>query len=156
MDDGVRSLIFRGTKEKPGLVLGIVPAAESSVTGIAFQASKELFNTIDARELSDTPPCYERQLLPVQLQSGEAIEAIVYVADQNNQNTFCDLSLDDQAAIICSSSGEKGPNLDYFQQTLRMLHSQGVPTTADLDQLDQAIREFRKGGAAGPGKSSAL
>ena len=135
----IRSTIYRGTPEQPGLVLGIDAGGECH--GMAFR--------VDAAHREQVLAyLYEREL-PSQVYSptwvriaidGEFTEALTFVVKRDHSKFIC-LPEDEMATIIASCAGANGSNFEYLQNTVHALHELGVPD-ADLDALHARVREL--------------
>lgn len=132
----IRSTIYRGTPEQPGLVLGIDAGGECN--GMAFQVEASRREVVLAY-------LFEREL-PSQVYTptwvnvvidGEHIEALTFVVKRDHIKFIC-LPEDEMAAIIASCAGANGSNFEYLQNTVHALHELGVPD-ADLDALHQRV-----------------
>jgi cation transport protein ChaC len=132
----VRSTIYRGTPERPGLVLGIDSGGECS--GMAFRVAAERREDVLAylfeREMRSY--VYTPSWVSVTI-AGSATRALTFVVRRDHQQFVC-MSDDDMVSIIASSAGANGSNFDYLQNTVRALHALGVPDPA-LDSLYAAV-----------------
>ena len=136
----IRSTIYRGTPEQPGLVLGVDAGGECH--GMAFR--------VDASRREDVLTyLYEREL-PSKVYTptwvsisvgGEPTEALTFVVKRDHRQFTC-LSEDEMAAIIASSSGANGSNFEYLENTVHALHALGVPDQ-DLDILHKRVCTLR-------------
>jgi cation transport protein ChaC len=121
---------YRGTPERPGLVLGLDRggACRGVVFRVPGHAAKDTLAYLDARELPDGGEVvYRRRLLPLTLlDTGRRVPAITYVA-----NRECRLYCGKQppallAQAIKAGHGQMGSNRDYFFNTLDHLGEMGV------------------------------
>jgi len=117
----------RGTRECPGLVLGLVPAEGHSCMGMAFRVARgreaEVQDYLDRRELGDS--VYERAWLPVEMADREET-ALTYVANPDHPRCRLDFSAPEAAAIIQRAAGRSGPNTEYLARTREGLLAIGV------------------------------
>lgn len=137
----IRSTIYRGTPEQPGLVLGVDAGGECH--GMAF--------LVDAPRREEVLAyLYEREL-PSQVYTptwvsivigGESAEALTFVVKRDHRQFAC-LSEGEMAAIIASSTGANGSNFEYLEKTVHALHELGVPDR-DLDILHRRICALRE------------
>lgn len=78
----VESRHHRGTPDRPGMVLGLVPG--DGCVGMALEPDQDGAATLaylDARELAE--PGYSRTMIPVTLECGRTERAWTYVADRS-------------------------------------------------------------------------
>jgi cation transport protein ChaC len=112
---------YRGTPEKPGLVMGLL--AGGCCHGMAFRVRGE-----DAAATRDyltrreqVSKVYHEVFRPVRLRDGRRIAALCYVVDQRHRQFAGRLCRDTQLALIRDSHGQRGPNRDYVRNTADML-----------------------------------
>jgi cation transport protein ChaC len=145
----VYSHVWRGTVEKPGLVLGLTPGG--SCRGVAFLVAEsdraDVLAYLHDRELGTYSPL----TLPVDLGEGEdcSVPAYCFVADTDHPQYAGDLPRDEAAAIIMEASGKGGLNRDYLINTVRELdrHGYGEPQMrALLDEVARRTGIIEQGG----------
>lgn len=122
----VYSWVHRGTREKPGLVLGLDRGG--SCHGMAMLASgtqkDDIVNYLRARELVTS--VYQECWRNVVLASGETVNAMVYRVDQTSPQYAKGLSPDHQANIIRVAQGGSGHNTDYVSSTVEAMRREGI------------------------------
>lgn len=123
------SIRYRGTPERPGLVLALEPKVDALCRGVAFRVdagnAMESYHYLRKREM--VTKSYHERRLPLRLiESNETVEAICYVIDQQHQQYRCDLTLEQKAEIIARATGPAGPNPDYLFNTLADLRAMDV------------------------------
>jgi len=136
----MRSIHFRGTPETPGLVLALDAASQAQCLGLALRVAEaeaaQVLAEIRARELiSDA---YLEKRLTVALADGRSVEAITYVIDPDGPQ-YCAIPFEEQAQIIATATGARGPNRDYLFNTAAHLAELGL-TDPDLDALATRVR----------------
>ncbi len=108
----IRSHVYRGTPERPGLVLGLEHGG--SCLGMAFRVeggrTEEVMAYLRAREM--TTNVYREKRLPVRLDTGAIVEAISYVADRKHQQYVRGIGPDEMAATNASAIGKADANED--------------------------------------------
>jgi len=143
---------YRGTREVPGLVLGLDWAPNSACTGVALRVSprqdREVRDYLARRELVSY--AYFETLYPVTLldddgagKSGgtrkeERCEAICYIVDRQHEQYAGKLDLAAQAARIRAAAGSAGPNADYLVNTLAHLRQLGI-ADPELEELGRLV-----------------
>ena len=124
----LKSVVYRGTVEAPGLVLGLDAEAAGACRGLALRVAEaewpQVLADLRAREL--TTYAYAERVLPLLLDDGRRVEAVAYVIDRAHEQYVGGLDLEAQARIIARSSGGRGPNADYLFNTARHLTEMGV------------------------------
>ena len=133
----VRSTIYRGTPERPGLVLGIDAGGECN--GMAFSVSADRRDDVLAYLFEREMRSYVYTPSWVSVKVGaDTTPALTFVVKRDHQQFVC-MTDDEMANVIASSAGTNGSNFEYLQNTVRALHALGVPDAA-LDELYEAVR----------------
>ncbi len=113
----VYSHVHRGTRDAPGLVLGLDRGG--SCKGVAFQVEarhrEETLNYLRARELVTN--VYHEAHLEVRFDSGRRTHAVTYVVDKLHAQYAGRLSLPRQLELIRQGRGQSGLNRDYVLAT---------------------------------------
>jgi cation transport protein ChaC len=130
----VFSHVHRGTPERPGLVLGLDRGG--ICRGVAFRvAASDAVETVAyLRAREQATSVYLERHMPIRLEDGRALKALVYVADRGHLQYAGRLSAEQRFALVRDGRGGSGPNPDYVIQTHEHLSSMGVfdPVLADL------------------------
>jgi cation transport regulator ChaC len=98
----------RGTQQKPGRVLTLVPVCGAKCFGKAFHVSADVFDHLDHREKNG----YLRHEVDLYLPQ-KVVKGLVYIADQNNPAYLGYASIEQIAKHIYHSAGPSGQNRDY-------------------------------------------
>jgi cation transport protein ChaC len=130
---------YRGTPDRPGLVLGLDRGG--SCRGIAFRVEPpHVEATIDLlwdREM--VSGVYEPKIIKVATDEGR-IPACTFVADRAHRQYCGELGPTDVVRFIRQGVGERGPNLDYLANTVGHLRELGI-----VDQgLERLLAEVAK------------
>ncbi len=138
----MRSIHHRGTEDHPGLVLALDAIESAQCTGVALavEDGHEAQTLADLRERELVSSAYLERNLEVTLASGEVVTAVTYVIDPNHDQ-YCALSLEEQAGIIASAVGGRGPNTEYLYNTASHLAEIGLQDH-DLDWLATRVRSL--------------
>lgn len=140
----MRSIHHRGTVEHPGLVLALDRAENANCNGVAFRvepgAEAETLATLRERELVSS--AYLETHLDVTFADGGNVRALAYVIDPDHVQYCGGLPLEEQAQIILSATGGRGPNRDYLFSTVDHLHELGI-ADPDLDWLAARVRALQ-------------
>jgi len=122
----VHSWVHRGTREQPGLVLGLDRGG--SCRGAAFRVAQadaeEALAYLRAREL--VTDVYKEVWRPVRFDDGNTIEALAYVVDRAHVQYAGRMPEDEMVRIVASSRGRSGLNIDYLMSTLEHLRAEGI------------------------------
>lgn len=139
----VASHRYRGTPDRPGLVLGLDRGG--TCRGIAFRvAAPQVPDALDYlwdREMISR--VYRPKQVPVRMACGRRAEAWTFVVDRGHCQYCACLDLDVTAERIAASAGERGPNLDYLANTVAHLESMGMHDRALRSLLDAVRRRIQ-------------
>lgn len=140
---------YRGTPERPGLVLGLDWAPGHSCEGVAFRVcpsqDQAVRDYLVERELVSY--AYFETRYPVTLLcegpgQNTPRDALCYVVDRSHAQYAGGLDPDTQARIISTAVGPSGPNAEYLENTLSHLIELGIED-ADLADLADRVRAAR-------------
>jgi glutathione-specific gamma-glutamylcyclotransferase len=129
---------YRGTPDRPGLVLGLDRGG--ACRGLAFavpgREAAAVLAYLDDRELPDgAEQVYHRRMLAVRLlDGGRSVRAVAYVANRDCRLYCGRLPAERAAAAIAQGHGQMGANRDYLLNTLSHLRAMGV-RDAGLDRI---------------------
>lgn len=122
----VYSHVHRGTRERPGLVLGLDRGG--SCVGLAFRVPGELRDEVLAylrgRELVTNT--YLERWLTVRLDNGEQVEVVAYVVDRGHEQYAGALDEADAVKLVRGAVGRSGRNEDYVLSTIEHLQALGI------------------------------
>ncbi len=122
----VSSWVHRGTRQRPGLVLGLDRGGRcrGRAIGIAPSREPEVLAYLDEREL--VTAVYERRRLPVTLASGPTVPAWCYVVRRDHEQYVGDLAEEERLRRIRRASGVSGPCAEYLRNTVAHLRAMGI------------------------------
>lgn len=137
----MRSIHHRGTEDHPGLVLALDELSEASCAGLAFSVHAGEEDTVLAylRERELVSSAYLEKTLDVRFADGTEVEAVTYVIDPHHVQYCGGLGLEEQAQIISTAVGGRGPNTEYLFNTASHLHELGIQD-AELDWLADRVK----------------
>lgn len=135
----VYSHVYRGTPERPGLVLGLDRGG--ACRGIAFRVAAALREpTIDyLRERELVTNVYLERNVLARLDDGTTANALAYVADRSHAQYAGRLEREQLLSLVAQGVGESGPNVDYVLNTEAHLRESGVADPT-LDWLAVQLR----------------
>lgn len=137
----VSSVVHRGTRKNPGLVLGLDRGG--SCRGKAILCPSDLrepvIDYLYRREM--VTKVYVPKMVQLKLlDSDQRVPALTFVADPQHEQYCGRPSLDEAAQIIARASGRGGPNRDYLKSTVDHLDAFGIqdgPLHAIMDRIEQ-------------------
>jgi len=118
---------YRGTPEKPGLILGLLPGG--TCRGLAHRLPRDRYDEVRRylihREI-DHDGVYEETVRPIHLEDGRTVPALVYLADRKHRQFAGRLPPATAARLVRGGVGATGTNLDYVRNTLSHLAEMGL------------------------------
>ena len=124
----VKSVHWRGTPEKPGLVLGLDRGG--ACVGIAFRVAPEQAEATLAylREREQVTNIYREAVRRVWLKDGStrAVPAVVFLVDRGHAQYAGQITAEERLHLIRQGHGVGGPNADYVTATARHLAELGI------------------------------
>lgn len=132
----VYSVYYRGTPERPGLVLGLDRGGTCQGLALRVRARDGADVLAYLRRREQITGIYRETRVPLELTRhvGKTVSAYAFVVERCHPGYAPALTATRQAQIIRAARGRAGPNLDYALQTIAQLHRMGRPQ-ADLDRL---------------------
>jgi len=135
----VYSHVYRGSPERPGLVLGLDRGG--ACPGVAFEVDAALRETtiryLRERELATA--VYLERIAPVTLASGDRVLALTYVADRLHGHYAGRLDREAMLEYVRAGKGKSGDNAEYILETNDHLLALGV-RDPDLEWLSTKLR----------------
>lgn len=115
----------RGTPERPGRVVTVLPAPGSRIGGMAYRIDdrdiEEVRRTLGIREQAG----YAMLRAPARLEDGRVVEVDFYTAGPGNPSWLGPAPIPEVARHIASAQGPSGTNLTYLLQLERALAALG-------------------------------
>ena len=138
----VRSTRYRGTPDRPGLVLGLDRGG--ACRGIAFLVPEANAGRVleDLWEREMLGGVYAPRVITVGV-GAEKVRALTFVADRAKAGYTGGLEVAEVARTIADCSGARGPNADYLFNTLRHLDAIGIRERR-LDELRHAVQALQR------------
>lgn len=124
----VYSTLYRGTKDKPGLVLGLDRGG--SCRGVAFKVSADEWPETLAylRERERRINIYDEVWRQVRLTGAEnkQVSALCYVVNREHELYTGVLGLGRLSELVAQGVGDMGPNPEYVANTVEHLREMGI------------------------------
>ena len=118
---------YRGSREAPGLVLGLDRGG--SCPGIAFRVAaahrERALRLLDDREMINRS--YRPLMLPARLADGRRVRLLTFVISRDTPQYAGKLELAHIVEVVRHARGERGPNRDYVLNTVEHLQQMGFP-----------------------------
>ncbi len=129
---------WRGTRQRPGLVLGLDYGG--SVTGIASRVpakyAREVRHYLRARE--QVTMVYREGDYPITLHDGRKVQALTFPVNRGHAQYAGRIDLAEQIKIMAQAHGVGGPNREYLIETCAALEKNGIKDKA----LDKVLTHF--------------
>lgn len=150
----ILSTRYRGTKRKPGLVMGLCRGG--SCWGMAFRVDAAEVRRALVRLWRREMPrrVYAPRLLEVQLRSGRRIRALAFLADPTHPAYVRELDLHGRARLVAQGIGQRGPCVEYISNTLDHMRTVGV-RDPHLERILHTALALRAKGTNGSGTAAA-
>jgi cation transport protein ChaC len=136
------SMHYRGTEERPGLVLALEEDGNASCEALALRPdpaeAREVLDAIRRREL--VSDAYEERRVRLSLEDGREVEAVAFVVRLGHRQHAC-VDAETQARTIAAAHGKRGPNLDYLLNTAAALRREGI-ADAEIEALAARAQEL--------------
>ena len=139
----MRSIHHRGTVEHPGLVLALDEREGAMCAGVALAvlAGQEAETLQYLRERELVSSAYVEKIFDIKLADGRTVKAVTYVIDEAHDQYCSDMPLEEQAQIIATAVGGRGPNTEYLYNTANHLREIDL-RDPDLEWLTDRVREL--------------
>ncbi|HEX3215239.1 MAG TPA: gamma-glutamylcyclotransferase [Aestuariivirgaceae bacterium] len=136
----IYSYVHRGSREKPGLVMGLDRGG--ACRGIAYRIEAAQWPaTLDyLRAREQVTAVYVESQRPLRLLDGDRrmVSALVYEADRRHPQYAGRLSFEEQVRHVLQGVGVSGRCIDYVDQTVAHLREMGIRDGA-LEALGKAV-----------------
>ena len=119
----------RGTPQRPGRVVTLVPQRDAVCIGMAYLVTLAVFAQLDVREKNG----YQRLSMDLHFDNGAQAAGLAYIATVENAAFLGPAPAADIARHIAASSGPSGSNRDYLLQLAAALRELGADDTHVFD-----------------------
>jgi cation transport protein ChaC len=117
---------YRGTSERPGLVVGLCRGG--SCWGMAFRVSapqvRRVAGALWRREMLNN--VYIPTMVSVDIGRRRRIRALAFVADTSHQQFVREMDLHQRARLVAQGIGQRGRCVDYIRNTLEHMAALGL------------------------------
>ena len=137
----VYSWVHRGTREHPGLVLGLDHGG--TCCGLAFRVEAGDRDAVIAylREREQVTNVYREVVRSVLLDDRRRVPALAYVVDRHHDQYAGRLDLKTQQRLVGSAHGRSGANVDYVINTAKRLGELAIADAALLELAESLGRK---------------
>ena len=136
----VYSYLYRGTRENPGLVAGLLPGG--FCRGVAFRVAAQEWPQVHWL-LDDREMVYD-VYIPKWMQAeirGQRQQVYGYIANPDNEQFAGNLTDEVTARLIAIGSGTSGSGIEYLDNTLKHLHKLGI-RDQNLEKINKLVSDF--------------
>jgi cation transport protein ChaC len=123
----VYSRRYRGSPERPGLVVGL--CAGGSCWGMAYRVAarraRRVLEYLWRREMRNR--VYAARFVSARVARARTVRALAFVANEAHPQFAGDLDVAHMARLVAGGSGERGHSIEYLRRTIAHLHALGVP-----------------------------
>ena len=138
----VRSTFYRGTTEKPGLVVGLRPGGQ--VTGVVHRVAgvraDAVLSYLEDREFRHDG--YRHVTVKARKHGGEAVDALTFMVPRQS-HSFEPLNDEAIAEKLAFCVGENGTNAAYLFNLNQGLREAGI-SPGNLNRLEQRVRDLQQ------------
>ena len=148
----ILSTRYRGTRRKPGLVMGLCRGG--SCWGMAFRVDARRVRAALSRLWQREMPrrVYAPRLLKVELRSGRRVSALAFLADPTHPAYVRELDLQGRARLVAQGMGQRGLCVDYIRNTIDHMQEVGV-RDPHLERILHAALALRMNGSGKPARA---
>jgi len=131
---------YRGTKERPGLVMGLNPGG--SCCGMAFLVHGNNTDAAYRYLVGREQRCksYDEKRIPLTLADGSKVRALVFASNPGHEMFAGDLAVPEIAQIVSCACGIAGTNRAYLTNTMDSLRELRICEP----KLEEVLRELPK------------
>jgi len=119
---------YRGTPERPGLVLGLDRGGACRGVAYRVEPGAEDATVAYLRAREQVTDVYVEAYRPVRLLDGSdrVVKALTYLVDRGHVQYAGVLSLEEQLRMVSGRRGQSGENAEYVLNTVRHLEEAGI------------------------------
>lgn len=129
----VRSTLYRGTPDNPGLVLGLDEGGTCTGRTLRVTAQNVAATIAYLDEREQVNEVYCPQFVSTKLHDGREVTAYTYVVRREHRQ-YVKLSMDEQARLVALGIGDRGTAMDYLANTIEHIDALGIKDT-DLHRV---------------------
>jgi cation transport protein ChaC len=146
-DFTLRTYIGRGSKEQPGLVLGLETGGhcQGQILRVLNDCVESELNLLWSREM--VASAYVPTWLPVKTKAGEELFAIAFLMDVNYPHYVAHLTFEERCHDLAIAEGALGAAAEYLFSTVETLEKLGIHDEL-LVQYASRVSEIQNGDCA--------
>jgi len=121
----IYSIRYRGTAERPGLVLGLDRGGSCAgmILRMPFAGRERMLAALWEREM--LTPVYHPRIVRARV-AGGTVPALAFVVDRRHRQYTGRLDVAAAAAMIAAAQGDRGPCREYLERTVAELERLGL------------------------------
>lgn len=134
----IYSINYRGTPDRPGLVMGLDRGG--SCKGRAFRVAAgdkaQVLDYLQEREM--VHGVYVPRTVTITLEAGRRVPACVFIAKRDHRQYAGKLGAERAAHLVRQGTGCRGSALEYLENTLEHMDAMGIEDTRLREVLARA------------------
>jgi glutathione-specific gamma-glutamylcyclotransferase len=144
-----RSTRFRGTPDRPGLMMGLDRGGQcrGMIFRLAAEQVRESLGKLFRRELIMKPWVYSPRWLAARTRDG-SVQALGFVVNRQHERYVGRLAPEEVARILATASGPRGSCAEYLHNTVAHLEELGI-RDRNLWRLQRLVAEQISRGRGG-------
>ncbi|MGD0185368.1 MAG: gamma-glutamylcyclotransferase [Roseiarcus sp.] len=135
----IYSHVYRGTADRPGLVLGLDRGGACHGVAFRVEGSRREATVRYLRERELVAAVYLERTVPVTLSDGRRVAALTYVADRAHGQYAGPMPPDSLLRLVRQGVGQSGDNAEYVLATRDHLRELGI-LDGELEWLAAQLR----------------
>ena len=133
----------RGTPDKPGRVVTLLPVVGEICHGMAFKlpasGRQDILEYLDHREQDG----YERLYTPLHVEEGRIVPGLTWIAREFNPSWRAGETLEQVAQLVAECHGPSGSNRDYLFELEQALDALCMPDP-HVSELSARVRQLSR------------
>ena len=122
----ILSVVFRGTPDIPGLVMGLNPGGHCVGRAYAVSADKKEETLVYLHEREMINDVYAPTWVDIELEDGRLVNAYTFVSVAGHPQFVGPYSLEQKVALVLQGTGKRGTSLEYLENTCTHLRELSI------------------------------